>query len=224
MSGFIRVENLSKEYTTGQVKTKALHQVSFAIEQGEFVSVFGRSGSGKSTLLAILGLLERPSTGRYLLRETDTSGLSSRQLAALRNKYIGFIFQQFNLIDSMTVLGNVALPLIYAGVDTKTAQQKAIATLAELDLHNREHHKPSQLSGGQQQRVAIARALVNEPSLLLVDEPTGNLDRKNSERVMAILTQLHQQGRTICLVTHDADYAAQAGRIIALDDGEVVDD
>lgn len=224
MSGFIRVENLSKEYTTSQVKTKALHQVSFSIAQGEFVSVFGRSGSGKSTLLAILGLLDRPSTGRYFLRDIDTSGLSSRQLAALRNKYIGFIFQQFNLIDSMTVLGNVALPLIYAGVDTKTAQQKAMTVLAELDLHNREHHKPSQLSGGQQQRVAIARALVNEPSLLLVDEPTGNLDRKNSERVMAILAQLHQQGRTICLVTHDADYAAQAGRIIALDDGEVVSD
>lgn len=222
MGSLIRVEQLTKQYLTDTVKTSALSKVDLSIENGEFVSIFGKSGSGKSTLLSILGLLDRSSSGKYFLRDVDTSILKNNQLAALRNKYIGFIFQQFNLIDSMTVLGNVCLPLIYAGVDTKTAHTKAMKVLAELDMQNREQHKPSQLSGGQQQRVAIARALINEPALLLVDEPTGNLDRKNSERVMDILSQLHQHGRTICLVTHDADYAARASRIIELNDGEIV--
>lgn len=217
----LETRGLTKTFQTEQVKTTALNNINLQIAQGEFVSVFGRSGSGKSTLLSILGLLERPSHGQYLLKGVDTASLEAGQLAALRNKHIGFIFQQFNLIDSMSVFENVALPLYYAGCSKADIKQKVQAVLALLDISQRALHKPNQLSGGQQQRVAIARALVNDPELLLVDEPTGNLDRQNSENVIATLQQLHQSGRTICLVTHDEAYAKVAQRIIHLADGEI---
>ncbi len=220
----IDVANVTKTYDLGDVKVEALRGVSFAIAPGEYVAVMGPSGSGKSTLMNLLGCLDRPTTGRYVLGGDDVSTLGDDQLAAIRLKKLGFVFQGFNLLPRTSALKNVALPLFYAGVGTRTRNARAAEQLTEVGLGDRMDHKPSELSGGQQQRVAIARALVNDPSVLLADEPTGNLDSATSEEIMALFRHLNEGGRTIIMVTHDEDVASHAKRIIRVRDGRIVDD
>jgi len=220
----IDVRDVTKTYTLGDVKVEALRGVTFAIARGEYVAIMGPSGSGKSTLMNTLGCLDRPSTGSYRLDGTDVSTLGDDALAQIRLKKLGFIFQGFNLLPRTSALKNVALPLFYAGVGTRRRNDLATAQLNEVGLGDRVHHKPSELSGGQQQRVAIARALVNDPAVLLADEPTGNLDSQTSEEIMALFHQLNEGGRTIIMVTHDEDVASHAKRIIRVRDGRIVDD
>jgi len=223
----IVIENLVKVYDTGEVPLRALDGVSADVARGEFVALMGPSGSGKSTLMNMLGALDRPSAGRYLLEGEDVSQMDTEDLADLRNRRIGFIFQSFNLLSRMTALQNVTLPMIYRMTDRLSAEERedrAIAALEAVGLGDRLYHRPNQLSGGQQQRVAIARALVNQPSLLLADEPTGNLDSKSSEEIMDILKKLNQQGVTIVMVTHEPDIANRAQRVICLKDGKVISD
>jgi putative ABC transport system ATP-binding protein len=216
----IRVSNLSKSYLVNQ---PVLKQIEFDIEQGEFVAIMGQSGSGKSTLMYLLGCLDAASSGRYLLGGRDTAALSADQLAELRNRTIGFVFQSFNLLPRSSVLDNVALPLLYAGKNKAERNQQAAAMLRKLGLTEMAERWPNQLSGGQQQRVAIARALVTEPKLILADEPTGNLDSQTGREVMAIFQALNQnQGITIILVTHEAEIARYARRIIRVADGQMV--
>jgi putative ABC transport system ATP-binding protein len=220
----IDIAGLSKIFVAGDVETHALSSLSLRVERGEYVSIEGPSGSGKSTLLAILGLLDVPSQGSYRLNDQDVSQLSVRQRAKIRNEWIGFIFQSFNLIGDLTVEENVALPLTYRSkpaLDPRKAVQQA---LDRVEMSHRNKHYPSQLSGGQQQRVAVARALVGNPLLLLADEPTGNLDTRNGDAVMQLLAALHRDGATICLVTHSVDYARCAQRAIHLIDGTISDD
>jgi len=219
----IKVEDLWKIYQLGEVQVEALRGVSFEIEEGEFVAVMGPSGSGKSTLMNILGCLDRPTRGRYFLDGQEVSQLNENQLAQIRNKKIGFIFQSFNLLPRLTALQNVELPLIYAGVPPQKRKEQAIKSLEAVGLGDRTHHYPNQLSGGQQQRVAIARALVNNPSIILADEPTGNLDTRSSEEIMHILQELNREGKTIILVTHERDIASHARRILHFRDGQLVD-
>jgi putative ABC transport system ATP-binding protein len=224
-STLIMLDDLKKVFYTDEVETHALSGVHFVINKGDYLSIAGPSGCGKSTLLSILGLLDTPSGGRYLLNGTPVENLDNSQRAHIRNKEIGFIFQAFNLIGDLTVFENVELPLTYrAGMGAKERKERVIAALERVRMAHRLRHYPSQLSGGQQQRVAVARALVGSPSILLADEPTGNLDSKNGEAVMGLLTELHSEGATICIVTHDPRYADYADRKIHMFDGRVVDE
>ncbi|MDK1286515.1 ABC transporter ATP-binding protein [Pseudoalteromonas umbrosa] len=220
----IELSNVSKVYVSENVETHALTDINLLIHKGDYVSISGPSGCGKSTLLSLMGLLDDITNGIYKIEGVDTQSLDADTLSELRNLHIGFIFQSFNLIDELSVFDNVALPLIYR---EKPMSQEEIKTrvnraLSQVEIEHRANHKPNQLSGGQQQRVAIARALVGEPSILLVDEPTGNLDSKNGDAVMAILDSLNQQGTTICMVTHDPRYAGYAKRQVKLLDGTVL--
>jgi len=218
----LQVKQLCKEFRQGNVATRALQNIDLEIERGEFVAITGPSGCGKSTLLNALGLLDNFDSGQYLLAGIDTTTLSVNQRSRVRNKHIGFVFQSFNLIDSMTVFDNVALPLHHRGDRNNVIKQKVEQTLAAVNMAHRADFYPNQLSGGQQQRIAIARALVGDADLLLVDEPTGNLDSKNGDAVMQLLQQLHQQGTTIVMVTHDHRYSRCASRQIQLLDGRVI--
>ena len=220
----IRLENLSKVFYTDEVETHALANIHLNIDRGEYVAIAGPSGCGKSTLLAILGLLDSPSAGSYTLNQQPVANLSLAQRARIRSREIGFIFQAFNLIGDLTVYENVELPLTYRGMRSAERKQRVTAALERVGMAHRAKHLPSQLSGGQQQRVAVARAVCGEPSILLADEPTGNLDSKNGEAVMDLLRELHQSGATICMVTHDARYASHAERTIHLFDGRVVEE
>src|SRR5215813_8801122 len=221
----ILVEQLGKTYDLGEVQVEALRHVNVCIERGEFVAIMGASGSGKSTFLNIIGCLDRPTAGRYLLDGLDVSQMSSDQLADVRNKKIGFVFQSFNLLPRTSAVENVELPLLYNGTHSRDRRARALAALKATGLEERAEHQPSQLSGGQQQRVAIARALVNQPSIILADEPTGNLDSQTSNEIMGIMQTLNeQQGITIMLVTHELDIARYAKRGILVKDGLVIED
>ena len=220
----IETNDLWKTYTMGDEEIHALRGVSIQIDKGEYVAIMGPSGSGKSTLMNLIGCLDTPSKGTYLLNEKQVSTMNDNELARIRNEEIGFVFQTFNLLPRATALHNVELPLVYAGISSKERLDRAKAALEKVELGSRMNHKPNELSGGQRQRVAIARALVNNPSILLADEPTGNLDSKNGEAVMALLDELHQAGSTICMVTHDPRYADFAQRKIFMFDGRVVDE
>jgi putative ABC transport system ATP-binding protein len=220
----IRVKDLTKDYLLGDNVVHALRGVSVDVFPGEFVAVMGASGSGKSTFMNLIGCLDRPSGGTYLLDGLDVANLAPDELALVRNRKVGFIFQGFNLLPRMTAVGNVMLPMIYAGVTGTVAEERALAALSAVGLRPRADHRPNQLSGGQQQRVAIARSLVNGPSIILADEPTGNLDSRTSVEVMAILQQLNQHGITIILVTHEPDIATYCSRVVRFRDGRVVED
>lgn len=222
MEKIIRTEGLTKVFRTEEIETTAINNVEIEIESGEFVSVMGPSGCGKSTLLNLLGLIDKPDAGRYYFKGEDVSHYKEKQRAKLRKANIGFVFQSFNLIDELTVFENVELPLIYLRVSSGERKQRAEEILQHMGIAHRAKHYPQQLSGGQQQRVAICRALVNKPSLILADEPTGNLDTKNGEEVMRLLTQLNEEGTTIVMVTHSPKDAGYSNRIIRLLDGEVV--
>ncbi|MEW6333191.1 MAG: ABC transporter ATP-binding protein [Thermodesulfobacteriota bacterium] len=225
MHDLIRVEQLVKIYDLGEVQVPALMGVDLCIAAGEFVAIMGASGSGKSTFMNIIGCLDRPSRGRYFLEEADVSDLTKDDLARIRNEKIGFVFQSFNLLSRTTALENVELPLFYNNTPSRARHQRAMEALSGVGLAGREHHHPSQLSGGQQQRVAIARALVNRPSLILADEPTGNLDTRTSLEIVDLFQRLNQQSRiTVILVTHEQDIARYAGRQVIFRDGIVVQD
>jgi len=216
----IELENVTKVYRMGKVEVYALRGVSLSIKQGEMVSIIGASGSGKSTLLNVIGCLDRPTSGRYFFEGDDVSRLSDNRLAEMRNKKFGFVFQEFNLLSRATALSNVELPLIYGG--NRQKRQRAAEALERVGLGARAKHKPTELSGGEQQRVAIARALVNNPALILADEPTGNLDSVSAAEIISIFRQLNRDGITVAIVTHEPDIAAQTQRIIRLHDGEIV--
>lgn len=220
----IVLKNVVKEYMIGEETVAALAGVSLEVKDGEFVSIMGPSGSGKSTMMNILGCLDRPSSGSYQLDGHEVATLDDDELARTRNKRIGFVFQNFNLLARMSALDNVALPLIYAGVGTAERQKRAAALLEQVGLGARMHHVPNELSGGQRQRVAIARALVNDPSIVMADEPTGNLDSRASVDIMHLFTNLHRQGKTIILVTHEPDIAEFADRMLTVRDGLLIGD
>jgi putative ABC transport system ATP-binding protein len=220
----IDIENITKHYVMGEETVHALRGVTLKIHRNEYLAIMGPSGSGKSTLMNMLGCLDTPSSGRYEFGGKDVSAMDDDELAAIRNREIGFVFQTFNLLPRSTSLRNVELPLIYAGVDPVTREERAAQTLRDVGLGERMHHKPNELSGGQRQRVAIARALVNNPSIILADEPTGNLDSKTGEEIMALLENLYQAGNTIILVTHEADIAHHARRTVYLRDGLIEKD
>jgi putative ABC transport system ATP-binding protein len=220
----IHVEDLHKVFVTEEVETHALSGVHLKIQKGEYLSIAGPSGCGKSTLLSILGLLDSPTEGNYQLNGTPVADLSASQRARIRNREVGFIFQSFNLIGDLTVYENVELPLTYQKMPKAKRKGRVHAALEKVAMAHRMKHYPAQLSGGQQQRVAVARAVVSEPSILLADEPTGNLDSANGEAVMELLSSLHRSGATVCMVTHDPRYAAQAQRTIHLFDGRIVED
>ncbi len=220
----IDVRGLRRTFLMGDTEVHALRGVDFAVERGEYLAIMGPSGSGKSTLMNILGCLDTPDAGTYELAGEVVSELSDAELAATRNKRIGFVFQTFNLLPRYTALGNVELPLVYAGMPRAERKAKAEAALARVDLADRMDHKPNELSGGQRQRVAIARAIVNDPDILLADEPTGNLDTKVGDEIMAIFEEFHRQGRTVILVTHEPDVAERARRLVRVVDGRIVED
>jgi putative ABC transport system ATP-binding protein len=220
----IRLDGIKKVFYTDEVETHALAGIHLEIQQGEYVAIAGPSGCGKSTLLAILGLLDTATEGTYMLNGNQVANLSLSERARVRNREIGFIFQSFNLIGDLTVFENVELPLIYRGMKAAERRERANAALERVGMAHRSKHLPSQLSGGQQQRVAVARAVGGQPSILLADEPTGNLDSKNGEAVMELLRELHRQGATICMVTHDPRYAAHADRSVHLFDGRIVEE
>jgi putative ABC transport system ATP-binding protein len=220
----IDVQEVTKIYGAGETAVPALRGVSLRVDRGDYVAIMGASGSGKSTLMNIIGCLDVPTAGRYLLDGTDTGSLAERQLSILRNRKIGFIFQSFNLIPRMSALANVELPLAYGGLKGPARRHRALAALDRVGLADRVDHEPNELSGGQQQRVAVARALVTAPSLLLADEPTGNLDTTSTRDLLGVLDRLSDTGRTIVVITHEDDVAAHAGRVVRLVDGQVVDD
>lgn len=217
----IKIENISKIYQVGNQEVRALDGVSLSIRKNEYVAIMGPSGSGKSTLMNMLGCLDTPSGGKYILNNTDVSEMEDNALAEVRNKEIGFVFQTFNLLPRYTSLENVCLPLIYAGVHKLERTERGIKALRNVDLENRMDHKPNELSGGQRQRVSIARALVNNPSIILADEPTGNLDTKTSIDIMHLFEEIYAKGNTIIVVTHEEDIALHARRIIRLRDGKI---
>jgi putative ABC transport system ATP-binding protein len=220
----LSLSDVTKVYRAGSLEVAALRGVSLDVQPGEYVAVMGPSGSGKSTLMHIIGCLDVPSAGSYHLAGEDVSSMSENELADVRNRSIGFVFQQFNLLASMTAWSNVALPLAYAGVSRAQRRKRAEASLARVDLADRVGHRPGELSGGQQQRVAVARALVTEPALILADEPTGNLDSTSTADVLDLLDELHGAGRTVVLITHEHDVAARAGRVVQLRDGLITND
>jgi len=220
----IELQQVSKVYVMGDHAVAALQSVDLTITDGEFAAIMGPSGSGKSTMMNILGCLDRPTNGRYLLDGQEVSSLQDEELAHVRNQKIGFVFQSFNLLPRMSALQNVALPLVYSGVARAERLQRAQEAMEQVGLGDRLHHRPNELSGGQRQRVAIARAIVNRPSIIMADEPTGNLDSRSGEEIMAIFDRLHKNGSTIILVTHELDIAAHALRIINMRDGAIVND
>src|SRR5665648_686024 len=222
MSKVIQIEQLKKTYHLGKVEVEALRGVSFEINSGDFVSIMGPSGSGKSTLMHIIGCLDSPTSGKYFLSGQDVSKLNDNQLALFRNQKIGFVFQEFNLLPKATILKNVELPLTYNNTHSKNIKRLAAQALEEVGLGNRLKHRPNEISGGQKQRVAIARALVNHPSIILADEPTGNLDSKTGQDIMKMIDKLHDEGNTIILVTHEAEIARYGKRIIHLKDGVIL--
>ena len=224
MDPVIALEDVRKVYRTGALEVEALRGVSLRIDAGEYVAIMGPSGSGKSTLMHILGCLDRITAGSYLLAGEDVGEMDENELADVRNRRIGFVFQQFNLLSSSTAWRNVELPLLYAGVARDERRRRAMDALERVGLADRVDHRPGELSGGQQQRVAVARALVSEPSLILADEPTGNLDSRATADVMALFEQLHDAGRTVVVITHEQEVAEQARRVIRVRDGQVVDD
>ena len=220
----IKTENLMRHFTVGTQTVEALRGVSLDINKGEFVAIMGPSGSGKSTLMNIIGCLDSPTSGTYFLNNKNVSSLDDDDLALIRNREIGFVFQNFHLLARNTALDNVMLPLKYAGIEKSEQEAIAMEVIKSVDLESRAHHQPSELSGGQQQRVAIARALVNRPSILFADEPTGNLDSKTGDDVMNLFTNLHKQGQTIIVITHEIEVANQAERIISIKDGKIFED
>ncbi|WP_373545349.1 ABC transporter ATP-binding protein [Chamaesiphon sp.] len=223
MASMISLKDITKTYHLGTIDVPVLKRINLSIEEGEYVAIMGASGSGKSTLMNIIGCLDRPSSGQYFLAGQDLTKLDDDELADIRNQYIGFVFQQFNLLPKLTSLSNVMLPMIYADVDKSQRIEQATAALVQVGLSDRLQNSPNQLSGGQQQRVAIARALVNHPALVLADEPTGALDSTTSKEIMNLLTELNQKGTTIVVVTHDASVAARTKRTIRMVDGVIVE-
>ena len=221
MSALIEIRDMCKIYNPGENEVRALDHVDLTIERGEFVAIIGQSGSGKSTLMNMLGCLDVPSSGTYILNGSDVSHLSDDELSDIRNQEIGFIFQGFNLVANLTAQENVELPLIYRGVSKKERHHLAVVALEKVGLSHRMDHRPSQMSGGQQQRVAIARAIAQAPPVILADEPTGNLDSASSQEIITILKELHADERTVILITHDNDIAAQAKRVIRIKDGKI---
>ncbi len=224
MSALVEIQDICKIYNPGENEVKALNHVSLTIDENEFVAIIGQSGSGKSTLMNMLGCLDVPTSGSYYLHGQDVSHMSDNELSDVRNKEIGFIFQGFNLIAGLTALENVELPLIYRGVGKRERLRLADTALDKVGLGRRKTHKPSEMSGGQQQRVAIARAIAQAPPIILADEPTGNLDSGSSKEIMGILKSLHEEGRTVILITHDNEIAKQAKRVIKIIDGQIVQD
>ena len=224
MQGIIHLENICKSYYLGKQELEVLKGINIDILKNEYVALMGPSGSGKSTLMNILGCLDTPTRGRYILNGHDVSRMIDNDLAEIRNKEIGFVFQQFNLLPRLTAAENVALPLIYSGIAKKERIERALEVLRKVKLEDRSHHKPNELSGGQCQRVAIARALINDPAIILADEPTGNLDSKTSHEIMDILGKIHNEGNTVVLVTHEEDIAGFAHRVVRLRDGIIETD
>jgi putative ABC transport system ATP-binding protein len=224
MKGIIHLDDVRKNYYLGKQTIEVLKGITFDIFKNEYVALMGPSGSGKSTLMNILGCLDTPTSGTYILNEKDVSRTADNDLANVRNSEIGFVFQQFNLLPRLTAAENVALPLVYAGVPKKQRMERAMEVLKNVDLVDRAHHKPNEMSGGQNQRVAIARALVNNPAIILADEPTGNLDSRTSYEIMSIFTKIHDSGNTVILVTHEEDISHYAHRIIRLRDGQIETD
>lgn len=220
----IKVEHLNKYYINGEMKLHALKDLSFHIKEGEFVAIMGSSGSGKSTMMNILGCLDKNSEGTYILDGIDVSKIKDEELCKIRNVKIGFVFQSFNLLSKLTALENVELPLIYAGVGKKEREEKAKEVLKKVGLGDRMHHRPNELSGGQKQRVAIARALVNDPAIILADEPTGNLDSVSEREIMEIFTDFNKQGKTIIVVTHEPEVAKYVKRVLLFKDGRIIRD
>ena len=224
MSALVEIQDISKIYNPGENEVRALDHVDLHIDENEFVAIIGQSGSGKSTLMNMLGCLDVPTSGTYMLHGKDVSHLSDDELSDIRNREIGFIFQGFNLIQNLTALENVELPLIYRGVSKKERESLSIAALKRVGLEKRMTHKPAEMSGGQQQRVAIARAIAQAPPVILADEPTGNLDSASTDEIMEILRGLHREGRTVILITHDNEIAAKARRVIKIRDGRIASD
>jgi len=224
MGALIHIENMKKIYNPGENEVRALDGIDLDIEKGDLVAIVGHSGSGKSTLMNMLGCLDTPTSGKYVLDGQDVASMTDNQLADVRNKEIGFIFQGFNLISNLDAVGNVELPLVYRGVSKNERKQLAMEALKSVGLENRMKHKPNEMSGGQQQRVAVARAVAAKPPIILADEPTGNLDTKSTQEIMEILKELHRSGRTVIIITHDEEIASQAHRVIRILDGRIEED
>ena len=224
MGALIHIENMKKIYNPGENEVRALDGIDLDIEKGDLVAIVGHSGSGKSTLMNMLGCLDTPTSGKYVLDGQDVASMTDNQLADVRNKEIGFIFQGFNLISNLDAVGNVELPLVYRGVSKNERKQLAMEALKRVGLEDRMKHKPNEMSGGQQQRVAVARAVAAKPPIILADEPTGNLDTKSTQEIMEILKELHRSGRTVIIITHDEEIASQAHRVIRILDGRIEED